>query len=220
MNTVTRTVIGIAVLCSLLLSGCLSDPAAGDSAPTHAPQATVYQCSDLRTTVYPDGEAIALALPEQTPLRLPRVISASGEKYEADGTLFWGKGVTARIEHQGRIHDDCRIDAEASAALKPLRFRALGNEPGWRLDIDNENRLRLLAQYGDITLNTPAITPISDGRDTWVYDSEEHGLQVRVQAENCADSMADQQFPATVTVIWNNQRLNGCGFWLPGFFKP
>ena len=90
-------------------------------------------------------------------------------------------------------------------------FTALGNEPGWRLDIGG-GRMSLNADYGATTmaLSAPAPAPIAGGR---VFAGDATGRPVRVTVLDriCHDTMTGMPRPFTVSVEFDGRRLEGCG---------
>ena len=71
-------------------------------------------------------------------MTLPHVVSASGARYSNGAGTFWNKGREATFELNGRTQT-CRERREPwqEAADRGVDFRAVGQEPGWFLEIDN-----------------------------------------------------------------------------------
>jgi heat shock protein HslJ len=90
-------------------------------------------------------------------------------------------------------------------------FKAMGNEPGWTLDIGG-TRLILSADYGatkaDMAL--PAAVRIEGGR-RYEARSDAHTLVVTILDRTCADTMTGMPRPATVEVSIDGRTLKGCG---------
>ena len=93
-------------------------------------------------------------------------------------------------------------------------FRALGQEPGWQLEIRKGAEMRLTYDYGAGTAVTPAakvqIDPTS-GTRTYHAVTEANDLRVVIVPVPCADSMSGRPFSATVSVTLNGRTLRGCG---------
>lgn len=93
-------------------------------------------------------------------------------------------------------------------------FRALGQEPGWQLEIRKGAEMRLTYDYGAGTAVTPAakaqIDPTS-GTRTYHAVTEANELRVVIVPVQCADAMSGRPFPATVSVTLNGRTLRGCG---------
>ncbi len=99
------------------------------------------------------------------------------------------------------------------ARQRGVAFRAVGNEPGWVLEIVPERSLRLLYAYGEEEATTPVPEPVTDatGRTTYHAVTEAHDLRVVVEDRPCADTMSGERFEATVTVTLGGDTLRGCG---------
>ena len=99
----------------------------------------------------------------------------------------------------------------AAVPGEALTFTAMGNEPGWRLDIGG-GRMSLNADYGATTLTVPAgePVPIPGGRR---YAGTEAGrsLAVTVLDRICHDTMTGMPRPCAVSVEFDGRKLDGCG---------
>lgn len=93
-------------------------------------------------------------------------------------------------------------------------FRALGQEPGWQLEIRMGAEMRLTYDYGKGTAVTPASraqVDSSTGTRTYHSTTEANDLRVVIVPVPCTDSMSGRPFPATVSVTLNNRVFRGCG---------
>jgi putative lipoprotein len=123
MNRFSRTIMAIAML---LLSGCLNGKTLERSAhpkhPTGAqgdPKTFVYECGDSFSFVARiKNETAWLFLPRET-LSLPRVVSASGEKYSDGITSFWTKANAALLEHNDTSYRNCVIIGQRPSGNTP-----------------------------------------------------------------------------------------------------
>jgi len=101
----------------------------------------------------------------------------------------------------------------AAAQQRGVRFRAVGNEPGWVLEVDSARGLRLVTRYGADSLVAP--DPVRAGSpDSLVYVAEAEGHTVRVSAvkEPCSDPMSGEQHPYAVRVAVDDEdAYEGCG---------
>lgn len=90
-------------------------------------------------------------------------------------------------------------------------FKAVGNEPGWTLDI-GATRMRLVADYGATKAEVPlpAAVRIEGGR-RYEARTEAHALVVTIFDRVCADTMTGMPRPATVEVSFDGRLLKGCG---------
>ncbi len=93
-------------------------------------------------------------------------------------------------------------------------FRAVGQEPGWQLEIRLGSEMRFTYDYGKGSAVTPAARAVLDARTgtrTFHAVSEANDLRVEVVPVGCQDSMSGKPFPATVTVTLNDRSFRGCG---------
>jgi hypothetical protein len=121
------------------------------------------------------------------------------------------------------------IGIEADRALAPWNgvffeltresdFRAVGQEPGWLLEIRNASEIRLITDYGADTAITPvppAETDSTTGARTYHAVTEAHDLQVLIQPSACTDAMSGEPYETTVTVTLDGRAYHGCGGPLP-----
>ena len=179
----------------------------------------VYRCADgARFAVRPaagDSLALALRLREVTLARRP---AASGERWGAATVEFWTKGDTARLVDGGAVRTGCVGTAATSpweaARLLGVEFRAVGQEPGWVVEVDLGERLRYLGDYGRTQLVTPMpAAPIVDpaGVVTYAVRTEAHALTLVVRERPCQDAMSGAAFTHTVALTVDGRALAGCG---------
>jgi heat shock protein HslJ len=93
-------------------------------------------------------------------------------------------------------------------------FRAVGQEPGWHLEIRKGSEMRFTYDYSKGTAVTPASRAKVDsntGTRTYHATSGANDLRVEIVPVSCADSMSGRPFPATVSVTLNGKTFRGCG---------
>ncbi len=211
------------LLIPLLLSalGCGSEtPATEDrrSAPQPAfPIDARFECDGLivPVTFYQDRAALTLAEGEVT---LPQAVSASGARYTDGRVTFWNKGSEATLESSGTTRT-CRTvrDPWQEARARGIEFRAVGQEPGWYVEIDHEGDLHLFYDYGEKQLTTPAPAPVVSGdRTTYAANSGSARVTVFAERRMCQDAMSGEPFPLDVRVTIDGRELRGCGRDLAG----
>ena len=106
-------------------------------------------------------------------------------------------------------------DPWEEAKSRGIEFRAVGNEPGWFLEIDQEKWMRLLYAYGERMATTPVPTPtVAGGVTRYQASGGGHTLDVTISSGPCSDGMSDQTYPLTVGVAIDGTDLHGCGRWL------
>jgi membrane-bound inhibitor of C-type lysozyme/uncharacterized membrane protein len=213
-----RLIRALAAALCVALVGC-----DGASPPPVEPQARrtlVYDCDDLDLVVRQGKDDVTLHLPDRT-VALPRVEAASGAKYAQGEVVFWSRGDEATLEIGDRRYGPCAIAPERApwedARLRGVTFRAVGNEPGWLVEIDAA-RIAFTGDYGDTVVSTPAVAPQIErsGRTTYHAVSEDHQLQIEIEDHSCSDGMSDREYPSAVTVRLDDKTYRGCGRRLGG----
>lgn len=93
-------------------------------------------------------------------------------------------------------------------------FRALGQEPGWQLEMRQGAEMRFTYDYGKGTAITPAARAQLDpstGTRTYRAVTGADDLRVVIVPVACGDAMSGRSFPATVSVTLNGRSFRGCG---------
>jgi uncharacterized membrane protein len=105
----------------------------------------------------------------------------------------------------------------ASTEDGPAAFRAIGQEPGWILDIGPGEQMVFRYDYGQERVVTPVPEPEQTAAGGTVYQAstEVHDLRVEIRDEACEDAMSGRPYPATVRVTLNRATYTGCGEPLP-----
>ncbi len=181
----------------------------------------VFHCEqDFRFTVQVDSDTALLFLKQDT-IVLEKSASGSGAKYVADGYLFWSKGDSAILGIGDRQYLLCaNVPSTAvwqAAALRGIDFRATGNEPGWHLEMEYGEQVRLVTMYGEksYTFITPDVTQPDKFPVEYFFSNGKDSLQVEILSTPCQDSMSGVEHPFTVLLNLNGNQLRGCGRELP-----
>ncbi|MBD3314605.1 MAG: hypothetical protein GF344_02350 [Chitinivibrionales bacterium] len=184
---------------------------------TEALETYVYECKNERFTVQTLADTAWLYY-DDTTVVLRRQPAASGAKYTGDGFVYWSKRDKARFEIPERSFKNCRMNKrEASweaARLRGVDFRALGQEPGWLLDLYCGDSIVFLADYATKRYVAPTPEPrvLDDGAVIHFSSRTNiHRLDVSIVRDSCYDPMSGFGFPATVTVTVDGNGYIGCG---------
>jgi putative lipoprotein len=103
-------------------------------------------------------------------------------------------------------------DPWQAARDRGIEFRALGQEPGWFLEIDDGRSIRLVWDYMEHDASFPAPPPTrNDSVRTFSASTDAHELSVRIDNIACQDVMSGFSFPNTVLVTIDGRELRGCG---------
>ena len=178
----------------------------------------VYECSGgYGFVARVQREKAWLFLPEQTIL-LPHVPSGSGAKYSEDQITYWSKGDEALLEIGDEQHMNCKNNRALAiwedAKLRGVDFRAIGNEPGWNLEIIKSEKIVFVGNYGQKRYEFITTEPSVDQQArTTVYEvqNDKHEVSVIISGRRCRDTMSGEAFETTVTVILDGKKYRGCG---------
>lgn len=214
----------LCILCLVTLYGCSytqTDDASHTSSTSAIDinaQTYIYECADNYSFVARIESSKAwLFLPGKT-VELEQAQSASGTKYSNGIDTFWSKDDEAMIETGNDKHAGCKNNRAKAiwehAKLNGVDFRALGNEPGWYMEISNKRDILLVTDYGQKTYRfTSAIINSKADNRTSSYHAHNNGnaLEIIINGTPCQDSMSGEAFSASVSVLVNSLRYTGCG---------
>ncbi len=208
--------------CCLALSGCAGGGAkaaasAADFHPDERPLAKtmVYDCNGYDFIARLGPGEMAVWLPDRYVV-LSQVRSDSGTKYQESDIEFWSKGEEALLTVGSEQHLNCvlvphRVPWE-DARRRGVEFRAVGNEPGWSLEIQAGQSLLFVGDYGMRRVATPDPGVQQQGAiRSYHARTESADLVVEITAGDCADTMSGEPFPSQVVVTLNNEVYHGCG---------
>lgn len=193
--------------------------------PRQSGQTYVFDCADGDTsfsfTIKNGPGEIALWLPRRFArpyMVLGQVRAASGSKFVDDGVMVWTKGDDAMLEIDDTTWSGCRHDRRRSiwehAKLSGVDFRAVGNEPGWHLELRRGQHISFVYDYGQQVVRTPWAAPTVDtaaGQTIYHVETGAHRLKLTLEAGPCADTMSDETFETRVTVDLDGTLYAGCG---------
>lgn len=100
----------------------------------------------------------------------------------------------------------------AELRARGIVFRAVGNEPGWLLDL-TASAAELSYDYGNNTAQAPLPQPTYpvEGHTRYDIRTGAHAISILIQRAPCQDVMSGEMFPARVTVTIDGRTLDGCG---------
>ena len=182
----------------------------------------VYDCSGgQRFTVRIEPERAILTLDGQT-MSLPRLPSADGMEFSDVSATLRIKGDEVSLDLGDRVLRGCQ-EAPAKApgpAIKSrgIDIRALGNEPAWSLDIDNDGSTLFINNYGkdQYVFTTPKPTVVGQtGTTIYLIQDAEHTMTIILRDQQCHDDMSGEAFDMAVTLVFDGRRFRGCAKALP-----
>ncbi len=92
-------------------------------------------------------------------------------------------------------------------------FRAVGQEPGWIVDIYTEGRIIALLDYGETRIEFPRPEPTypAEGATRFEAQTDGHTLSITYRRAPCEDVMSGEPYPSSVEVVVDGRTLTGCG---------
>lgn len=174
----------------------------------------VFECHTGETFLVQTNDSEAwVFLPNET-LQLPAMKHSGVETYRNDHFELQIKAQLAQLVEAGKPGQSCINNRKAAvwehAKLNGVDFRAVGNEPGWVLEIQQGSKIVLWADYNTVTIKQTLPKPVTDqANQTTRWDTG--SLKLVVTYAKCRDSMSGDEFESVVTVYWDNRVLQGCG---------
>ena len=103
-------------------------------------------------------------------------------------------------------------DVWQRARLRGVSFRAVGQEPGWLLEITEGTEILLVTDYGSKRSSLPYVEPlVTPEARRMSYALEAHDTVVEIRGEPCRDVMSGEAFPIAVLIRQPGRELEGCG---------
>lgn len=99
----------------------------------------------------------------------------------------------------------------AGAATDNSTLTAVGNEPGWKLEIGSREIILILNNGSTRVVGTKTTPEISGDTRRYVSAVDGRPLTVTVVNRRCADNITGMPYPASVVVLFGGQELRGCG---------
>lgn len=106
-----------------------------------------------------------------------------------------------------------RMPAPDGLRAAGVDFRAVGQEPGWILDIYTQGVIKMIWAYGENYAEFAVGTPNTAQEGATRYEASSDGLSlvVTIRRAPCQDVMSGEAYPSTVEVVIDGTTLNGCG---------
>jgi uncharacterized membrane protein len=103
-------------------------------------------------------------------------------------------------------------DVWHAVKLRGVAFRAVGQEPGWLLEITNGEEILIVTDYGATRSSLPYVEPViyhDEQRTEFVLDG--YNTMIEIRGEQCTDPMSGESFEVSVTLFLSDKELHGCG---------
>lgn len=189
-----------------------------DSGPLAA-EWNSFQCGDVAVDANfeTDGQ-VSLSLPWAS-VELPLVPAASGARFGDGDIEFWTRGSDqARLTTADNDSVECSprdsVSPWTRAMLKGVDFRAVGNEPGWHVEVIEDDGLMFLTR--DHGADQQVFEDVEVLADQAGYRATYAGKEVvvRLDPSPCQDTIVGWTSPFTVSLGINGQTLQACGRFL------
>ena len=103
-------------------------------------------------------------------------------------------------------------DVWHAAKLQGVAFRAIGQEPGWLLEMTTGEKILLVTDYGQTKTEYPYVEPeVFQDLGRSVFSVRPDEFKVTIEGINCTDSMSGEIFEVSVIIDLNGKQLKGCG---------
>jgi predicted small lipoprotein YifL len=145
--------------------------------------------------------------------RLPRL--PGEDRYGDDDVELRVDGRAATLTRDGRpldCHAEGTGDVWRDAIRRGVVFRALGQEPGWMVEIEREGTMVVLLDYGTERIEVETPVPDADGdRVEYRFRAGDREVRIMIEPSFCRDTMSGEAFPAAVTLHVDGRSYPGCG---------
>ncbi|HUE96901.1 MAG TPA: hypothetical protein VMN39_09585 [Longimicrobiaceae bacterium] len=199
------------------LAGCGAAPVVSGAGGPSAAWSYVYSCEgDTRYSVRMAGDVAYLTL-DGRQSELTRDPQATG-RYSGDGYTLTREDERATLVAPGRTLTGCQGQVSASvwedAALRGVNYRALGQEPGWYVEVIPDRSLLFVGDYGEVVVvgGAPIVTTDeARGRTTYSATGPSGPILLSVDRHACIDVMSGEGYPTRAVVTVDGTTHQGCG---------
>lgn len=106
------------------------------------------------------------------------------------------------------------LDVWEKAKMEGVQFRAVGNEPGWLIEVRDDQMIKFINDYGNLEIKAPVddlwLGPAGEDKIYYV-ENDVIQFQVIIMKKSYEDTMSDQVFPYQVRVVFPNKSYVGGG---------
>jgi uncharacterized membrane protein len=103
-------------------------------------------------------------------------------------------------------------DVWHAAKLRGVAFRAVGQEPGWLLEMTTGDKILLVTDTGQTINEYPYVEPeVFQIQRKTVFSVKPGELMVTIEGVKCSDTMSGEKFEVSVSLVLNGNQLSGCG---------
>jgi uncharacterized membrane protein len=106
------------------------------------------------------------------------------------------------------------LDVWEKAKEEGIQFRAIGNEPGWLVEIREDKKIKFVNDYGSLEIKAPVddlwLGPAGEDKIYYV-ENDVIQFQVIIMKKGYQDTMSGENFPYQVRVVFPNKSYVGGG---------
>jgi uncharacterized membrane protein len=179
-----------------------------------------WQCGEVLVDARTVGDSMQLRFSGRR-LTLPHAESLAGVRHaDAAGNEFMRQGDGAVLILAGEDQRDCTRSERASpwteAAARGITYRAVGNEPGWLVEVGSgdDPSLHAVLDYGERTLDLARVTGISSTPGYGGQLADGTDVVLRTRREPCRDGMSGEAFETSAVLTVGSKAYRGCGAYL------
>lgn len=206
----------LGIILLAVLGGCVTQPGPDETTETAAhSNGPVIVCDGIAFHAVMHEKQATLYLPGIA-LSLPRMPTESGTRYAANNYVLWQKPNGVIFNTPDKQFHHCGVQYRhnpwANAWLRGVDFRAVGNEPGWTLEMSDTRGIQLHWNGGKRELRD-TLPAVSRDDELFSYrgGTADQPLLVDIMARPCRDSMKGDTHSHAVRVRTGGQTLLGCG---------
>ena len=218
----SRCVAATAVVGVLTLPACSAEepPQQDVSTPAVSTNGLVrtsaYRCEDGQYLVLAQTDDRSATLFHSDGTLMLRGEDGSRSAYGNDTLVLVQGERSAVLEAPGRrlaCEEDRRQSIIEHAKLRGADYWAVGNEPGWTLEVFPDS-IHFATAYGAEHYRFPTPEPEVDAegrRATYRARSANRSLTVTISYRQCQDDMSGEAFEGAVELVFGGTPYRGCG---------
>ena len=105
-------------------------------------------------------------------------------------------------------------DVWEKAKEEGIQFRAVGNEPGWLIEVRDDQKIKFVNNYGSLEIKAPVddlwLGPAGEDKIYYI-ENDVIQFQVIIMKKTYKDKMTGKEFPYQVRVVFPNKSYVGGG---------
>ena len=106
------------------------------------------------------------------------------------------------------------IDVWEKAKEEGVQFKAVGNEPGWQVEIRDDQAIKFVNDYGDLEIKAPVddlwVGPAGEDKIYYV-ENDVIQFQVIIMKKSYQDTISGENYPYQVRVVFPSKSYVGGG---------